>query len=459
MNAYESEDKERHHLLEPLIYLVVLTDMCFFYLMRVPVIGNYITLWTKTVVFFVSLLTLFYLFVKDFRLMLHRRISVLAVIVGILVSCAVLETLYTLASYPSVSLVRVLNYMFLYCVPIIALGFIEAFRDDGSIERLMDGICVLCLLYLIVFISVAVVYNLTETLLVPAMATGSASTASTGGEAIHVVERSLGIRLYTLPSLVPIAALYSFVRLFWGSDLGRKRLFYLVVLVASVVAIVFVYQSRVSIIAFSIACAAPLILCKMKQHSLLKKILIAALVIIVVIQTGYASSIVDSFFGASASRYTGSLVNRQYSLVHFFNEFLASPIFGYGFIEGTPGLSYIYHGILGTAYTSDVGFVGQLGQWGLLFAVPYCSIVIRMIYVTSKGWRAMSLESRALAVAYIVYIIATTGTLIMFDGARILGCPVCMATVEYLYEKEAGSSDSQVLAVEGQSAKRVERLA
>lgn len=451
MNAYESEDKERHHLLEPLLYLVVLTDMCFFYLVRVPVIGNYITLWTKTVVFFVSLLTLFYLFVKDFRRILHRRISVLVIIVGILVACAVLETIYTLASYPSVSLVRVLNYMFLYCVPIIALGFVEAFRDDGGIEHLMDGICVLCLLYLVVFIGVAVVYNLTETLLVPAMVTGSASTAE---ENVHVVARSLGIRLYTLPSLVPVVALYSFVRIFWGKVPKRMKVFYALVLIASIVAVVFVYQSRVSIMALTIAFVIPLILCKMRKHSLFKKILLATVVFLVVTQTGYASSIIDSFFGMSASQYAGSVVNRQYSMSHFMNEFLKSPIFGYGFIEGTPGLAYIYHGVLGTAYTSDVGFVGQLGQWGLLFAIPYCAIVGRMIYLTIKGWQIMRLENRALAVAYVVYIIATTPTLIMFGGACMLMCPVCMATMEYLYERDAAllgdeQPDEEDLSIEG----------
>ena len=46
--------------------------------------------------------------------------------------------------------------------------------------------------------------------------------------------------------------------------------------------------------------------------------------------------------------------------------------------------SQVAHGLLGTAFTSDVGFIGLLAETGLFSLVFFVIPIIRMIYVLVK---------------------------------------------------------------------------
>ena len=105
---------------------------------------------------------------------------------------------------------------------------------------------------------------------------------------------------------------------------------------------------------------------------------------------------------------------------------------GYGW-PSDAGYSQVAHGLLGTAYTSDVGFIGLLAETGLFSLVFFVIPIIRMIYVLVKT-KEMPLDAmRMFLMVLIVYLLTTSATIIITDGARCLALPIIMALYEYYY--------------------------
>ena len=452
MNNRDGQEK-RTTFLEGLLYFTVLTDMCFFYILPLPgMIASNVTLWAKLGVFAVVVFICFYLLIKKGRSIGNVQITPLGIILTILVLSSIIETIFTLLSYASVDLMAPIKQGCYYSIPILALGFLSAFRQRGDYRQLMNGISCLCLIFMVIYVGTAVIYNFTGKMLVPDLLYGG------GGEAEIVnYERGSGVRLYAIASLLPISMLYAFIRLFWCKQPSfRSVVFFTLVLILGAVSLVYVNQSRVGIIAVFAACFLPLIACKMGGSSSIKKLLICLVVAFVLIETGYVSTLLDSFFGSNAGgSYEGSSLARNYATMHYLSEFIKNPIFGFGFILGDSSFSYIVNGSAGIAYTSDVGFVGQMGIWGLLFVISYLLIVGRMVFIIAKGWKVQTSEHRAMMLSIIIYILATTPTLIMFDSARIMICPLALAVFEFLY---SSSGDENVALAGDTKARRMARF-
>lgn len=438
MNNRDGQEKGTTFL-EYLLYFAILTDMCFFYILPLPgMIASNVTLWAKFGVFAVVVLICFYLLIKKGRSIGNVQITPLGIILSILVLSSIIETIFTFVSYASIDLLAPIKQGCYYSIPILALGFLSAFKQRGDYRQLMNGISCLCLIFMVVYVGTAAIYNFTGKMLVPDLLYG-------GGKAEIVnYYRGSGVRLYAIASLLPISMLYAFIRIFWGKQLSfRSIVFFTLVLVLGAVSLVYVNQSRVGIIAVFAACFLPLIACKMGGSSSIKKLLICLVVAFVLIETGYVSTLLDSFFGSNAGgSYEGSSLARNYATMHYLSEFIKNPIFGFGFISGDSSFSNIVNGSAGIAYTSDVGFVGQMGNWGLLFVISYLLIVGRMVFIIAKSWKVQTPEHRAMMLSIIVYILATTPTLIMFDSARIMICPLALAVFEFLY---SSSGDENVL--------------
>ena len=105
---------------------------------------------------------------------------------------------------------------------------------------------------------------------------------------------------------------------------------------------------------------------------------------------------------------------------------------GYGW-PSDAGYSQVAHGLLGTAYTSDVGFIGLLAETGLFSLVFFVIPIVRMVYVLYKT-KEMPLDAmRMFLMVLIIYLLATSATVIITDGSRCLAFPVIMALYEYYY--------------------------
>ena len=93
------------------------------------------------------------------------------------------------------------------------------------------------------------------------------------------------------------------------------------------------------------------------------------------------------------------------------------------------------HGLRGTAYISDVGFVGLIAELGI-FAIPfYVAPLIRMVYILSKiGWKN-ALKEHMFLVVLLLYLLGTSITLLVTDASRGLAFPFIIALFEYEYAK------------------------
>lgn len=402
---------------EILFLFAVVADMRFFGIFELPdFISQFCGIYHKELVIVFLLLTFFAILVvcKGRFYMSLAQLALLAVFLC-LIGIAAMGTVIT---YPTVSAVSVLRecdyllvlpgYLLLACV----------FRQRGSVVKVLDAILFLAAICYVCSIAQSVVYGATGSILFPSMITRG-----------HIEVRGGALRMTSQPPTATLMIAYSFVRMVWGDERLKKRLFYIVCFALGVWAIVGVVQTRMEVIAWIVAIVATLLLTRMGKMSTFKKALVFAILAALVLSSGYLDTLLGSF--ASDAQYGGDTATvRQYAMAYYMNVFLNNPLFGFGFLNNDlyPSLT---NGAGGLFYTSDVGFVGQLATWGLCFAVVYICFFGRLLYLAARSWQSTDNEQHALMVIFIAYLLMTSATLIFMSPARIFQGVIVMSFFEY----------------------------
>ena len=211
----------------------------------------------------------------------------------------------------------------------------------------------------------------------------------------------------------------------------KGKLFNIAMVILSLYHVVFVQQTRVMII-ISAACLAFVVLFYGKN--IRQQIFRAAAILLAGVMLGTSSEVSEFFatFTSTSLEYSGSSVAREYAITYFVSAFFKNPLMGYGW-PSDAGYSQIAHGPLGTAYTSDVGFIGLLAETGLFSIIFFVIPIIRMIYILFKTKEMPLNTMRMFLMVLIVYLLTTSATVIITDGARCLALPVIIALYEYYY--------------------------
>lgn len=336
--------------------------------------------------------------------------------VSLLSFCALL--VYSYEIYPAQKMIDTIAIGGRYaCVMLIIPIMFLFIRDNGTKRFLTYLNVVVCVWYSLTVVQ-SIVYAKTGSFLF------SFRDYYLGGVNI----RNSSIRV-TQGTFGTIMLLYNASVVFFGDT--KHKFFNVFMVVLSLYHVVFVQQTRVMII-ISAACLAFIVLFYGKNVR--QQIFRAATILVAGIVLGTSSAVSEfiATFTSTSLEYSGSSIAREYAVSYFMGVFAKNPLMGYGW-PSDAGYSQVAHGLLGTAYTSDVGFIGLLAETGLFSLVFFVIPIVRMVYVLYKT-KEMPLDAmRMFLMVLIIYLLATSATVIITDGSRCLAFPVIMALYEYYY--------------------------
>ena len=401
-----------------IILLCILIEYHFFYLFSYSSMMSRLLYDTRYALFAVLAIVLFIWIVVARKESLRfytnwiKNYSVIA----LLSFCVLFE--YSHRIYPAQKMIDTLAIGGRYASVLLAIPVMFLFVRDGGTKRFLTYLNAVVFLWYILTIIQSVVY------------------AKTGGFLFSFRDYYLGdvnirnsnIRV-TQGTFGTIMFLYNACVAFFEKKKGK--LFNIVMIILSLYHVVFVQQTRVMII-ISTACLAFVVLFYGKN--IRQQIFRATAILIAGVVLGTSSAVSEfiATFTSTSLEYSGSSVAREYAISYFIGVFFKNPLMGYGW-PSDAGYSQIAHGSLGTAYTSDVGFIGLLAETGLFAIIFFLIPIIRMIYILFKT-KKMPLDTmRMFLMVLIVYLLTTSATVIITDGARCLALPVIMALFEYYY--------------------------
>jgi hypothetical protein len=160
--------------------------------------------------------------------------------------------------------------------------------------------------------------------------------------------------------------------------------------------------------------------------------MIAAFVVILGIVSLFAfgidEMILESF--STTGEKGASTVARLNSLVYYLGCFFQNPFCGFGFTNNAS----IINGPTGASWPSDVGIVGQLAKIGLFVIPIYITIIVRLIRIMMN--KNISHNCKLFVGLNLVYLIMSSGSLIILDSERSILTPIVLSSIDCFYREE-----------------------
>jgi hypothetical protein len=199
-------------------------------------------------------------------------------------------------------------------------------------------------------------------------------------------------------------------------------------MILGLVCLVFIEETRVAeAIVLSI-----IVLCwLLSNDSDLKRIIavmVLAVAVVLAFSLGLDEMILSSF--SIEGDNAGSTIARLYAIGYFWDCFMQNPLFGFSLIND----STIANGPLGIAWISDVGIIGQLARLGLFIIPIFMPIIIHIFRMSFN--KEIGKETRILIIITFLYLLFTTGTLMILDAERAIFAPVLLASLDSLYNQK-----------------------
>ena len=244
----------------------------------------------------------------------------------------------------------------------------------------------------------------------------------------YIFTRSFGIRIHA-NNLIPFTVLYSFWRLTKKEVHSRQALLFLIPFLIQFVALVGVVQTRIITIGVLAGLIIVLLFGPITKGKVVTCLIAVPIILFVIFSTNYVSVLLDSIFDKNNSE-SYSYYVRLDSITYYLECFSRNIFFGNGFATEKYYYS-IEHGPNGTAYYSDVGFVGLMGETGIqsvaIFLVPF-------LYVLYAAWRSLSMRRSGYN-----FILALFATLLILSTClpmyNHLEWPVLLALFAYEYSE------------------------
>lgn len=327
---------------------------------------------------------------------------------------------YTILIYPEQKIADTFRYGGKFLYPILAIGFLYLFERDNGPKKWLNILNKLSFLWYLYIIMQSIYYAATGNVLF--------DFRSYFGEELNLREGNLRVSLGVFGNII---LLYNLVQVLGGSD-KKISLFSVVQVLLGTYCLFFVQQTRVAILAIVI-CAVFILLFRGKTtFQKVIKPLIVLVCGIFLVTNDTIWEFINSF--SATGEQAGSTIARLYAWEYYFDIFLKNPLFGFAW-PGDESYSLIAHGVKGTAYISDVGFIGMIAELGI-FSIPFYVVPLgRMTYILYKmGWKNC-LQNHMFLVVLLLYLIGTSITLIVTDAERGLAFPFIIALFEYQYKK------------------------
>ncbi len=221
--------------------------------------------------------------------------------------------------------------------------------------------------------------------------------------------------------------LYNFYQIYYRKN---KSILRILLFLIGIFELIFIQQTRAYTLVILVNILAMILLEKNTKNKLLKKIIIVALVAGIILQTDIVANFIQSL--STTGEEAGSTIGRQYSITYYLSMFKTHFPFGMGFPNNDKYGYILHHQVKNfTTYTDDVGFIGQLGIWGLLLIPIFIVPIIRMIKIIIRLKKQGYYDSFVWCTTMLLYIIITSGTLMILDSYRIMLMPIIVALTEF----------------------------
>lgn len=318
----------------------------------------------------------------------------------ILFVCLFVYTIIDLKRYPLQSFIDIRFTVSMFFAPISAVLFIGAFEDN--IYKMIRFINIVTLIWNCIIIVQCLRYRFGAPFLF------AFDDYFVLGMSIRNDSVQLSLGLFG-----NLFVVYNLALLFSRS---KRKFWNLIHVVTGVTALIFVQQTKGYILTI-LACLMVIVYGSVKNKKI--RIISCFLIIwvaVLVFSTDFINIFVRELFG-SEYRQTKSYLNRVYELNYYMDCFKAHPVLGNGFAE----LEYyesVIRGKEGVADYTDVGFIGLLGRCGLFSIVFYLIPLLRIIYISIKKGKVVSHTMSLVLYSFTVYLIVTSGTLIITDQGR-----------------------------------------
>lgn len=277
--------------------------------------------------------------------------------------------------------------------------------------------------FLKMFYILAVTYMVLR--LIDAVVSNFFGTALLGG---YLGSKTAYVRAYA-GSLYVVVMIYSFWKIVITETTKRD----IIVFVLGLILEIYVQQTRMYQLSLFMTFLFIWIFQRKKAS---KKLFQYAVLIIfagVFFGLGLHHEIINSFSAdPTVNDAANSSIARLNSIAYFSGFFLENPLFGMGWVRPAGDyLTSIAYGPTHTAYFDDLGFLGQVFRLGILGAMFYVFLIIRLVYIHFKLPKTS--EYKNLILGILVFIVISAGTLNCFDGQRILGTAFFIAIVERIF--------------------------
>lgn len=256
------------------------------------------------------------------------------------------------------------TYMFIYLVYPLAYLLVI---NDINFSKMIKTIVVYTVLSLILRWVIANVYNSTGTVLIPSIPTECASDGWSRNGNMRINPPCF------IVLLVPLCMYY-----YYCTNKKLNRLYSIVGIAIAFLYTLYVHQARSFLVYLSASVLIGYLVKKREISRKLVAIIAEIFVLTLVLNTQYVNSLFASF--SSESNLASSTTTRLISLEYYLSIFRNHPLTGLGALwKGFDGSLSIIQGPFGYACLEDLGLLGGVFRFGILGALLYFSIIIRMI--------------------------------------------------------------------------------
>lgn len=331
--------------------------------------------------------------------------------------------IFTLLAFPDQYLKVSVRYATQYLIILFTIPLLY-YASRKGIKPILNSANVLCSFSNLIILSQAIIFNRGGNVFLKNIVNYWENGS------VDIRNGRIRIALYAMSSTM---LLYNYYNTFFSKAEIKERLISCALLMIGLVDMFYVQQTRVSIIMVIISMILPLVFHMKKMFGRVVILLIVA--IIILSSTGIIGNVYSSFFSEELSR---STLGRSIGYQYYWNYFLNHPIFGFGFARDGAYAS-IVHGPTGLAYTSDCGFIGQLGTLGVLSLIIEIPLIIRGLRIIIKS-NDIFLEM------LFIYLIGTNISMSSFEAPLMLNLVMIIVIFEYTsLKKQEGYYDSYSL--------------
>jgi hypothetical protein len=390
-------------LCEIIIYIVLLLDLNLFMISKVSVASR--MLYSIVLSAFVIIINLS----KRKSIVYQNGIKWIRIYYIVVVFMLLAHYLHD-SRMNGVSNVMFLRNSYYYLICIFSFALIYVIDINGGTEKLWNNLLAISILWTLILLVQAFVFNKTGRLLLPYLQQRGMYSNNTRNGMFRIEMRSVA----------HIMIIYCFDQLY--NQRPKKKVVLLVGLLLGMITMFYVEQTRGYYIAIFLSIFAVMLYNSKNRKQFIRTSVLMTLGFVVLWRTKAIGKLFQSIFNGNDSMATGLV--RVEGMKMFWQSFLSRPLWGCGFQETG---DFVNSGLL-SYYFNDCGFVGIIGQIGIWAFIIVGIMLFRFGFIVVRMLKKNSSDGSLLLGLYVFLVSSSTSLICYWNSTCFL-----WAIFEYTY--------------------------